>query len=84
MNEPWVINYADEAVHSRRGIIGVLLQVVCKGWKWWDERVVDDLGRREAVSTTRLRSGLYIYLAVGPQVVTGACGHQGIIITTIV
>jgi hypothetical protein len=31
---------------------------------------------REAVLTTRLRSGLYIYLAVGPQVAAGACGHQ--------
>jgi hypothetical protein len=27
--------------------------------------VVDDVGRREAVSATRLRSGLYIHLAVG-------------------
>jgi hypothetical protein len=53
-----------------------MLQVICKGWKWWDKRVVDDVGRREAVSTTRLRSGLYINLAVGRQVATGACGHQ--------
>jgi hypothetical protein len=53
-----------------------VLQVICKGWKLWDERVVDDVGRREAVSTTRLRGGLYIYLAMGPQVAKGACGHQ--------
>jgi hypothetical protein len=53
-----------------------VFQVICKGWKWWDERVVDNVGRREAVSTTRLRSGLYIYSSSGPQVATGACGHQ--------
>jgi hypothetical protein len=32
-----------------------------------DERVVDDVGRREAVLTTRLRSGQYIKLDMGPR-----------------
>jgi hypothetical protein len=40
-----------------------------------DERVVDDVGRREAIQQPDYEVGLYIQLDVGPQVVAGAGEH---------